>query len=156
MTGNFPAVVNFKRLFLKLNRFICNQLPVLPDHRSWVHIMDSLLEKLRISKKTSKHDCLTGTLWRLSLSLGNDELNSPKKPATAASCGWKLNSWGEGQPQWTGRIVHWFQGRCSWLKSQLKTQMQLTCWFSWNVDTGPTQVDTNSLWTRRIVNCGTN
>ena len=30
--GDFPAVLNFNRLFLKLNRFICNQLPVLPDH----------------------------------------------------------------------------------------------------------------------------
>ena len=26
MMGNFPAVLNFNRLFLKLNRFICNQL----------------------------------------------------------------------------------------------------------------------------------
>ena len=32
MIGNFPAVLNLNRLFLKLNRFICNQLPVLPDH----------------------------------------------------------------------------------------------------------------------------
>ena len=32
MVGNFPAVFNFNRLFLKLNRFICDQLPVLPDH----------------------------------------------------------------------------------------------------------------------------
>ena len=24
MIGNFPAVLNFNRLFLKLNRFICN------------------------------------------------------------------------------------------------------------------------------------
>ena len=29
----FSAVINFSRLFLKLNRFICNQLPVLHDHR---------------------------------------------------------------------------------------------------------------------------
>ena len=36
MIGNFPAVLNFNRLFLKLNRFICNQLPVLPDHRTIV------------------------------------------------------------------------------------------------------------------------
>ena len=35
MIGNFPAVLNFNRLFLKLNRFICNLLPVLPDHRSY-------------------------------------------------------------------------------------------------------------------------
>ena len=34
MTGNFPAVSNTNRLFLKLNRFICNQPPVLPGHRS--------------------------------------------------------------------------------------------------------------------------
>ena len=33
MIGNFPAVLNFNRLFLKLDRFICNSLPVLPDHR---------------------------------------------------------------------------------------------------------------------------
>ena len=33
MIGNFHAVVNFNRLFLKLNRFICNQLLVLPGHR---------------------------------------------------------------------------------------------------------------------------
>ena len=32
MVGNFPALLNFNRLFLKLNRFICNYLPVLPDH----------------------------------------------------------------------------------------------------------------------------
>ena len=30
---NFPAVLKFDRLFLKLNRFICNQLSVLPDRR---------------------------------------------------------------------------------------------------------------------------
>ena len=34
MIGNSPAVLNFHRLFPKLNRFICNELPVLPDHRS--------------------------------------------------------------------------------------------------------------------------
>jgi hypothetical protein len=34
MIGNFPAVLNFNWQFLKLNRFICNQLPVLPDHSS--------------------------------------------------------------------------------------------------------------------------
>ena len=32
--GNFPAVSNFNRFFLKLNQFICNQPPVLPDH--WI------------------------------------------------------------------------------------------------------------------------
>ena len=30
ITGNSPEVLNFNRLFLKLNRFICNQPPVLP------------------------------------------------------------------------------------------------------------------------------
>ena len=30
--GNSPEVLNSNRLFLKLNRFICNYLPVLPDH----------------------------------------------------------------------------------------------------------------------------
>ena len=33
MIGNFPAVLKFNQLFLKLNRFICNELPLLPDHR---------------------------------------------------------------------------------------------------------------------------
>ena len=35
MIGNFPPAVlmNFNRLSLKLTRFICNQLPALPDHR---------------------------------------------------------------------------------------------------------------------------
>ena len=32
MIGDFPAVLNFNQLFLKLKRFICNQLPVLPSH----------------------------------------------------------------------------------------------------------------------------
>jgi hypothetical protein len=30
--GDFLAVLNFNQLILKLNRFICNKLPVLPDH----------------------------------------------------------------------------------------------------------------------------
>ena len=30
MIGNLPALLNFNRLFLKLNRFIHNELPVLP------------------------------------------------------------------------------------------------------------------------------
>ena len=32
MISNFHAVLNFNQLFLKLNRFICNQLLVLADH----------------------------------------------------------------------------------------------------------------------------
>ena len=32
--GNFHAVLNFNRSFLKLNRFNCNSLPVLPDRCS--------------------------------------------------------------------------------------------------------------------------
>ena len=32
MIHNSPAVLNFNRLFLKLHRFICKQLPVIPDH----------------------------------------------------------------------------------------------------------------------------
>ena len=32
MIGNFPAVLNFNQLFPKLNCYICNSLPVLPDH----------------------------------------------------------------------------------------------------------------------------
>ena len=32
MIGNFLAVLNFNQLFFKLNRFICNKRPVLPDH----------------------------------------------------------------------------------------------------------------------------
>jgi hypothetical protein len=36
MIGNIHAVLNLNPLFLKLNRFICNQLPVLPHHWSRV------------------------------------------------------------------------------------------------------------------------
>ena len=32
MVGDFPAVLNFNQLFLKLNWFINNELTVLPDH----------------------------------------------------------------------------------------------------------------------------
>ena len=32
MINNLTVVLNFNRLFFKLNRFICNQLPVLSDH----------------------------------------------------------------------------------------------------------------------------
>ena len=32
MIGNFLAVLNINQLFLKLNQFICNYLPVLSDH----------------------------------------------------------------------------------------------------------------------------
>ena len=40
MIGNFPEVLIFNWLFLKLNRFIYNWLPVLPDH--WWILYDSL------------------------------------------------------------------------------------------------------------------
>jgi hypothetical protein len=39
MIDNFPAVLNFNQLILKLNRFICNYLPVLPDH--WIRVFPS-------------------------------------------------------------------------------------------------------------------
>jgi hypothetical protein len=32
VVGNSPKVSNFNQFILKLNRFICNQLSVLPDH----------------------------------------------------------------------------------------------------------------------------
>ena len=32
MIGNFPAILNLSWLFLKLNRFVCHHLSVLPDH----------------------------------------------------------------------------------------------------------------------------
>jgi hypothetical protein len=35
MIGNSPAVLmNFNQLSLKLNQFLCNSLPVLPDHQA--------------------------------------------------------------------------------------------------------------------------
>ena len=36
MIGNSPEDLNSNRLFVKLNWFICNQLPVLLDHRACV------------------------------------------------------------------------------------------------------------------------
>ena len=41
MIGDFPAVLNFNRLYLKLNRFICTQLPVLPD--PWCEVTHMLV-----------------------------------------------------------------------------------------------------------------
>ena len=38
MVGDFPAILNFNWLFLKLNRFICNYLSVLSNHRQVVQI----------------------------------------------------------------------------------------------------------------------
>ena len=32
MIGNFPAILNFNRIFLKPNQFICKKLLVVPDH----------------------------------------------------------------------------------------------------------------------------
>ena len=40
LIGNFPAVLSFNRLFLKLNRFICSRLPVLPDHSFTLRLRD--------------------------------------------------------------------------------------------------------------------
>ena len=38
MIGNLPAVLNLNQLFLKLDRFICNWLPVLPNHWTTIYI----------------------------------------------------------------------------------------------------------------------
>ena len=35
MIGKFPAILTLNQLFLKLNQFIYNQLPVLPDLWHW-------------------------------------------------------------------------------------------------------------------------
>jgi hypothetical protein len=37
MIGNPPEVLNFNRLFLKLNQFICNKLSVLPKKYLEIH-----------------------------------------------------------------------------------------------------------------------
>ena len=34
MIGKFLTILNLNQLFFKLNQFICNKLPVLPDHMS--------------------------------------------------------------------------------------------------------------------------
>ena len=49
MIGNFPTILNFNWLFLKLNRFICNYLPGFPDHCSEGQV--PLSEALRLPKK---------------------------------------------------------------------------------------------------------
>ena len=38
MMGHFPAVLSFNRLCLKLDQFICNTLPVLPDHSTGLRV----------------------------------------------------------------------------------------------------------------------
>ena len=48
--GNSPAILNFRRLFLKLNCFICNQLPVLPNHR----LVEENLSTINVLLKTPK------------------------------------------------------------------------------------------------------
>ena len=62
MLGKSPEVLNFNRLFLELNRFICNQLPVSPwtlspmslvreSHQDPSYIPNSLtLEELSVSQ----------------------------------------------------------------------------------------------------------
>ena len=40
MIDNFLVVWNFNRLFLKLNRFIYNELPVLPDQSRGYGLLD--------------------------------------------------------------------------------------------------------------------
>ena len=53
MSGNFFAILNFNRLFLKLNWFICNYLPVLPDHsfRPW-----TINQLIQLLVKYNKYD----------------------------------------------------------------------------------------------------
>ena len=44
MISNFPKVSNFNWLFLKIDRFICNQWSILP-----VHCVDHTIELQRVS-----------------------------------------------------------------------------------------------------------
>ena len=54
MASNFLAVLNINWLFLKLNRFICNQLSVLPNHSSGIR--RSKRGPLHVRAKSRDHE----------------------------------------------------------------------------------------------------
>ena len=72
MIGNFPASLNFNRLlFLKPNRFLCNQLQVLPDHRPAVALPSPIISRgFQISNFENK-----GALSQLKLEVKVRELS---------------------------------------------------------------------------------
>jgi len=59
MIGNFHAILNFNQLFLKLNQFICNLMPVLPDHwlhtHLWVYWINSYIVSFVLEIVDSEH-----------------------------------------------------------------------------------------------------
>ena len=65
--GNFPTVLSFIWLFLKLNRFICNELPVLPDQctEEAEIVGNSLLHSLTIQISEGGRDNREG-VWEIS------------------------------------------------------------------------------------------
>ena len=84
MVGNFPAVLNINWLFLKLNRFICNELPVLPDHRLDVAHCKLVLEGKHMRSKAYDADtCMHG---HIHTSIHLLALNSNGGGERVASC----------------------------------------------------------------------
>ena len=71
MIGDFPAVLNFNWLFLKLHWFICNWLPVLLDHsfepKCALSLYHGVLQKYVPAWQCSTvHSELPGVKWDLS------------------------------------------------------------------------------------------
>ena len=75
MIGYFPAVLNFNQLFLKLNPFICNYLPVLPNH-SHKHAVLHCASLLAMQWKCCKYRVKDPQLRQFWLTIGQQNLTS--------------------------------------------------------------------------------
>ena len=92
MINNFLAVFNLNRLFLKLNRFVCNYLPVLPVHRSWnlnpkmpKHNYFCCLKSMMRPKTVSKVVCeIWKTLYQVDLALRPTEYGASRSVKSMA------------------------------------------------------------------------
>ena len=62
MINNFPTILNFNQLFLRLNRFICNYLLVLPDH--WSRYLN-LFSRIKLHNKMVRIPSWSHLPWHL-------------------------------------------------------------------------------------------
>ena len=62
--GEFHGILNFNWLFLKLNCFICNHLPVLLDHRILSSIY-MLRHKSNVEPPKTNNDRKTNTMYHM-------------------------------------------------------------------------------------------
>ena len=76
MIVSFPAAVNFNRIFLKLNRFICNQLPVLPDPWYWELKSSQTTHAMLIQKEGYTESLLVVFIHKRFIMMGRQGPNS--------------------------------------------------------------------------------